>query len=328
MAHVLVSLVTYNSASTLESCLSALKAQTFTDFEVHAVDNASGDSSPKILRTALGADKVTCNDVNVGYSAAHNRAMASSPSEYVLCLNPDVALAPDFIEEMVLRASSDGALGSFTGCLYMVDTLPAQGWDNSAATRYDSTGLVARRDFVHVDRHQGRPVAEIDASGPGQVFGASGCGAFYRRQALVDVAVEGEVLDEDFFAYAEDTDLSWRLQLRGWGCGYVPTARALHVRRLRGTGGRRTRPALVNHHLTKNRVLQRLKDFPLPVIFRNLPWALWRDAGILVYVLLFDRASLPAYAAALRLAPRMLRKRRAIMSRRTAGVHDLLRWFK
>ena len=74
-------------------------------------------------------------------------------------------------------------------------------------------------------RHFDRGAGEVDRGQydtPGVVFGVSGAAGCYRRAMLDDVAIAGEVFDEDFFAYREDADLAWRAQLLGWDALYVP----------------------------------------------------------------------------------------------------------
>ena len=87
-------------------------------------------------------------------------------------------------------------------------------------------------------RHFDRGAGEIDRGQydtPGAVFGVSGAAGCYRRAMLDDVAIAGEVFDEDFFAYREDADLAWRAQLLGWDALYVPEATA-HARPARHAG--------------------------------------------------------------------------------------------
>ncbi len=84
-------------------------------------------------------------------------------------------------------------------------------------------------------RHLDRGAEEIDRGQFGQVqyvFGASGAAAFFRRDFIEDVSVEGEFFDEEFFAFREDGDLAWRAQVMGWKCLYTPAAVAWHVRRV------------------------------------------------------------------------------------------------
>src|SRR5678815_4753810 len=91
------------------------------------------------------------------------------------------------------------------------------------------------------------------------VFGPSGAAALYRLKALQDTAINEQYFDEDFFAYREDADLAWRCRLLGWTSIYVPTAVALHRRRV--TPERRNKiPKEINYHSVKNRFLLRFNN--------------------------------------------------------------------
>jgi len=99
---VLVSLVTWNAARELPPCLESLRRQTWRDFEVRVWDNASSDGTRTVLERCgeMFAD-VVLSPVNLGYSAAHNRLLACSATEFALFLNPDTVLAPDFLARAV-----------------------------------------------------------------------------------------------------------------------------------------------------------------------------------------------------------------------------------
>lgn len=149
----------------------------------------------------------------------------------------------------------------------------------------------------------------------------------FRMAFLRDVAINGEVLDEDFFAYREDADLAWRGQLYGWRSMCEPNAVAYHVRRVTPEA-RRELPADVNMHSVKNRFLLRLKNEGLYLALRNLPFELARDLIVLVAALTIERTSLPAFAWLWRNRARVLAKRREVQRRRKVGDHALARWFR
>jgi GT2 family glycosyltransferase len=95
----------------------------------------------------------------------------------------------------------------------------------------DSTGIYFLRNLRHLDRGEGE-INSGQYDRPEYVMGATGAAALYRRKMVEDVSVEGEYFDEDFFAYREDADVAWRVQLLGWSCLYTPAAVAWDVRRV------------------------------------------------------------------------------------------------
>ena len=134
---------------------------------------------------------------------------------------------------------------------------------------------------------QKRPTAaSIDR--PQYVFGASGAAAFFRRDFIEDVSVEGEFFDEDFFAFREDGDLAWRAQVMGWKCLYTPAAVAWHVRRVTPER-RKNLPLVINWHSVKNRFLMRGKNASGWLCWRLFLPVAWRDMMTFGYALLRDQ---------------------------------------
>jgi GT2 family glycosyltransferase len=303
--------VTWNSAADLERCLDGVAAQTVR-CELIVVDNASTDDSVAIATRY--AAKVIRNETNRGFAAAVNQGIAASSGKFVQLVNPDCFLAPDYCEKLMRALDSDG-VGMATGKLLLADT----------PTLIDSKGIRMTRSGRHFDIDQGEPDETTTESA--EVFGVSGAAAMYSREFLNDVAVEGEVFDEDFFAYREDADLSWRGRIFGWRAMYVPSAVAHHVRRVT-PDRRRSLPPLINMHSVKNRFLLRLKNESLYLALRNLPFELARDFVAIAAVFTVERTSLPAFGWLWRNRRRIMSKRRAIQSRRRVSDRVLAGWFR
>jgi GT2 family glycosyltransferase len=229
-------------------------------------------------------------------------AAAEHPdAAYVLLLNPDVALAPDFA----------GALGA------AVAERPRVALASGRLTRpeglLDSAGIRLPRHRRPRDRgSEERDAGQYAAAE--LVFGVSGAAMWVRRAALADLALEGEVFDEDFFAYQDDTDLCWRAGRLGWEVLYEPRARAVHRRGWRRDERHRIDVA-VRRHSFKNHYLQILKNERGRDLAANLPWLAAWEVLRLGFAVLRDPAILPAYAAAWRAAPAALRKRRALQAK-------------
>lgn len=303
---VSVVLVTWNSAQYLRRCLDGFRQQTHRALELIAIDNASTDDSLALI--TADADQVIRNDINRGFSAAVNQGLAVARGAYVLLLNPDCFLEPDYIERLVAVLEARVDFGSATGMLLRANGAPGE---------IDSCGMRMTRNGRHLD---------IEVRVDGEVFGVSGAAALHRMSFLHDVAVDREVLDEDFFAYREDADLAWRGQLRGWRALCEPRAIAYHVRRVTPEV-RKTLPAEINMHSVKNRFLLRLKNEGVYLALRNAPFELARDLVVLLAALTVERTSLPAFAWLWRNRARVLAKRRVIQQRRKVGDRELARWF-
>ena len=319
---VSVTVVTYNSGRFIRRCLDAVLEQRYPRFEVIVIDNASTDGTADILERFEGRCKVIYNEDNVGFAAAQNQAIALSKGEWVLTLNPDVLLLPDFIEALMRTASVDPNVGTLCGKLLMVDAsfeIPDQ-------RVVDSTGMY----FTPMLRHFDRGCLE-NYNGHYRtheyVFGATAAAACYRRTMIDDVSIEGEFFDSDFFTYREDADVAWRSQLLGWKCVYDPTACGYHVRKLR-PGMRRFLPPEINMHSVKNRFLMRVKNVTLGVYLRNFVPITARDLGILGYCLLFEHSSLKAFYLLARDFRKTMAKRRLIQARRRVDDAYLTKWFR
>jgi len=296
---VSIVLVTWNSAQYLQRCLDGIRAQTHPDVELIVVDNASDDASRDVATIR--------NGTNRGFAAAVNQAIAAARGEFVQLVNPDCFLDPSYVATL-LSAFGDPAVGSATGKL-----LRAEG------DGIDSMGIRMTRSGRHLDID--------DPNVHGEVFGVSGAAAMYRMSFLRDVAIDGEVFDEDFFAYREDADLAWRGRLFGWKAWCEPRAIAHHVRRVTPEV-RRSLPPEINMHSVKNRFLLRMKNEGVYLALRNAPFELTRDALVVGAALTIERSSLPALRWVWRNRARVLAKRRVIQSRRKVSDRELARWFR
>jgi GT2 family glycosyltransferase len=309
---VSVQIVTFNSAPDIAGCLQSLTQQTHSRISVRVLDNASEDDSVQLAKS-FGADVVR-SEQNVGFAAGHNRLARTYPAPYILFLNPDTVLRPTFVEELVRALEETPDAGSATGKLLRMD-----------GVTLDSTGITMTRNQRHLDRGAG----EADRGQyetPGSVFGPSGAAAMYRYACLEDVAIGGEFFDEDFFAYREDADLAWRCRLMGWKSLYVPSAVALHRRRVT-PDVRGELAAEINMHSVKNRFLLRINNMT-PALYRRCFWTTTaRDIAVLAYVLCKERSSIPALRFVVGHFPRLWQKRRQIQSRIRVGAAELEQWF-
>ena len=112
---VAVTLVTFESAGDLPRCLDALASQSAPPREVVVVDNGSGDRSAEIAQGHPIVTRVERNADNRGFAAAQNQAIACTLAPWVLVLNPDVTLAPDFLAELRPYLQRDVPLGALCG---------------------------------------------------------------------------------------------------------------------------------------------------------------------------------------------------------------------
>jgi len=191
--------------------------------------------------------------------------------------------------------------------------------------RLDACGMRLTRNWRHLDRGSGE-VDRGQLSVPERVFGATGAASLFRRAALDDVAVEGEIFDSRFHSFREDAELCFRLRERGWEVVYEPAALCEH-RRFNLPERRSAMPAAVNFHSLKNRYLLRIYHQTGGNFLRTFFPALIRDVAALGWVLLRERSSLGAYGWLWRNRREIFRRRRIIQGRRTVPPRAINRWF-
>ena len=280
----------WNGERWLPGLFASLAAQTQQPAEVIVVDNGSSDATLAWLEREAPQARVLAQGRNTGFAVAANRGLLAAGTELVALVNTDVVLGPDWIELMAARLASEPGCGSVACKMVRL----------GSEAVLDDCGDVLRRDGVCEQRGHGRrDDGRWDT--PGEVFGACGGAALYRRSAVRDAGA----FDERFFSYLEDVDLALRLQLSGWRCAYEPRAVARHA----GGGSSDQLSTPVAYWTARNTVLLLSKHWPgrwLPyVAYRQLSWL--DNAG--------RQGRLGAHVrgllAGLRLMPAGLRERRA-----------------
>jgi len=320
---VAICIVTHDCAADLPGCMESIAAQTYRPLEIVVADCASRDGSLEAARTHAPAGvpfEAEALAENLGFTGGMNAAFARTQAPFVLTLNADARPAPDYVARLVDRALAHPELrvGAVTGRLVR----PAA---DGEPRRLDACGMRLTRTWRHLDRGSG----EVDRgqwNAPERVFGATGAASLFRREALDDAAIDGEIFDPRFHTFREDAELCFRLRERGWEVLYEPAAVAEH-RRFNLPERRADLPAAVNRRSLQNRYLLRIYHQTGANFLRTFLPALARDLGALGWVLLRERSSLGAYGWLWRHRAELLRRRRAIQSRRTVPAREIDRWF-
>ncbi len=297
MARVSVLIVTYNSTDIITTVLESLNRQSYRDFEVILVDNASTDTTRGIVerfsRRATYPLKVIHLDENLGFAGGNNAAYAHASGEYIALLNPDARASEDWLAELVAGLDEDRSAGI---CTSRVLT-----WDGSAV---DSAGDVLlstlrcfKRESMKSSRYTRREY----------VFSACAAAAMYRREMLEKIGF----FDEDFFIQCEDTDLSMRAQVAGWKVLYLPEAVVYH--RVGHSIGRASAAGI--YYSQRNMEFLRIKYMPLALILKSLPQMLFGFTADMLYFGIRQRKAGPFFRAkidAVKMARKMLGKRARI----------------
>jgi len=220
-------IIGYNTRSYLKTCLDSVYCQTTRDIEIIYIDNNSEDNSTEFIVEHYPKVKIVQNNSNTGYAKAANQGIELSQGDYVMILNPDVILEPDYTINSITALIKNPKAAAVCGKNYKYD------FDQGKKTNIiDTVGLVAFRSRRFLDNGSGL-IDNNQFEKPTEVFGVSGNCAIFRKTALEDAKMGGEYFDHDFYMYKEDVDMCWRLRLFGWTFIYTPDAIAHHKR---GTG--------------------------------------------------------------------------------------------
>ena len=299
--------VSTNEGELLRHSLPTALAQ--GDVEVVVFDNASEDSTAEVARE-LGVRCVRFDERH-SFCRAMNASLAHVSGDAVLFMQPDCFLTPGFLDAALARLAEPGVGSVAPKLLRTEGPDPGQRLD-----AIDTAGMVVDRRRKNGLVGHGRPGLAYDRAS--EVFGADGAVALYRREALDQVATDGDIFDEQLAAWGSDADLAWRTRLLGWRCMYEPAAVAYHVRTY-SPSTRGGMPAWDRMVQFRNRYLMIVKNDPLPALLRDLPRIAVYELLAFGFALLRERALLRGYVEAARLLPTMLRRRSQLQRRRRAN---------
>lgn len=205
-------IVSYNVRGYLENCLQSVsRALEGIEGEVFVVDNHSDDDSVETVRTQYPWVRLIENQENMGFSRANNIAIREARGEYVLLLNPDTIVEDATLREVLRFMDEHLKAGGAGVMMHNADGSLAPESRRALPTPWVSClkmlGFTKRYYMSHLPWDQ-----------PGRIEVISGAFCFLRKKALDEVGL----LDEDFFMYGEDIDLSYRLLKGGWENWYLP----------------------------------------------------------------------------------------------------------
>lgn len=319
MPRATVVIPNWNGLVHLPECMAALRAQTFSGFDVVVVDNGSTDASIEWLRDNASDVRVIPLAGNRGFAAAVNAGIRSAPPEceYIALLNNDTRVDPRWLEELV-AALDEGGYDSAASLMVLYDE---PGTVNAAGDDFSMSGLAGR------NRGLGEPVDSYRE--PVRVLGACAGAALYRADLFEAIGL----FDEDFFLIHEDTDFNLRALIAGKKCRYVPTAVVLH----KHSATIRSQPSWpMMRYEIRNRAAVLAKDLPaalIPLAVVTWPWRVLRGTiplrrsnwhmipGLLGNIGPRTAAEFEGYRLG-------WPKRREVWSHRAAPTREIIRWLR
>jgi GT2 family glycosyltransferase len=242
----------YNGLEFLDRFFKSIFEQSYRNFKIVFVDNSPNDDSIRHIKKnypgELGRLVIIKNPENYGFTKANNIginvALKDKECEYVICLNNDTEVKPDFLEELITSAKKHPYAGSIQAKLIWSQNIKLI---DSVGLEYSKNGLGFNRGaFKLVDTYEDEE----------EIFGCCAGACLYRRAALEDIKVDNDFFDGDFFAYYEDVDLAIRLRWAGWTAWFSPKSIVYHYKG--GTTGNKT-------------------DFTVYYTWRNYTWTLYKN---------------------------------------------------
>lgn len=258
----------YNGYRFLPDCLSSLKQQTFSDFEIILIDNGSTDESLLFIRREYPDIRIIALPHNAGFSAAVNKGILASDSPYVLLLNNDTVLAPACLETLVSAIEKDTSAFSVGARIL---SLQPPCLTDTDGDYYSLMGYAfCRRQGLPAKKHRQKTYP---------VFTNCACSCIYRKSLFEKTGL----FDEHFFAYLEDVDLGFRARRLGLSNILCPDAIVYHVGS--GTTAARYTPFKV-FHSARNNLLLAHKNLTLLQKILHAPFSI---AGMILKYLFFRR---------------------------------------
>ena len=329
---VTICLLTWNGQDYLPFQIKSLMDQTFKDWELLVVDNGSSDHSVEVMSEYYPPAKIIKQKNNIGFSKANNFLIKWSDSDYVLFLNQDIILEPDYLEKTVAFLDTHPNAAAVSGKLLYWD------FPNLAKTKIiDSFGLKIDKKRSVVDIGQGQedynPVAKHAEAV--EVFGLSGALFLARRQALESIKIpkaldDFEYFDEDFFAYKEDVDLAWRLRLAGWDSYLLADTKAYHHRTIANKQMQKTsrkKRDVVNRLSYRNHLLMLYKNSFAKNIYKDFFPIFWYELKKFIYSLLFERKNIIGLIEFFKLKKKFKAKKKYLQKHTKIKAEDLQGWF-
>ena len=337
---VTINLVVLNGEKYIRHCLNSLKKQTYDNLEINILDNGSTDKTKEIIKKDYPELNLVEAEKNYGMWGGQEKALEYSHGKYVTALSVDVLLAPNAIERATGVMEKDEKIGALQAKIYQYDLARITSYESRITDPkiIDTVGFRVERsrritNIGHGEEDRGQYDKEME------VFGVEGAAPIFRREALEDSRITGEIVDHDMFWYGDDIDLVWRMRLFGWKQIYSPSVVMYHDRSTtKGTsrnwlgyfkrvGERKKIPILKKRLDWRNKRLARLKNDYWINVLQNLPRILKREIQELGYIILFEPSVLLEIPNLIRLTPGMFKKRKEIMSKAKVGPKEMAKWF-
>jgi GT2 family glycosyltransferase len=218
MKKAAIIIVNWNGKNFLKNCLDSVFRQTYKNFEIYFVDNGSMDGSIEFVNKYFPKSKIINLDKNYGFAKGTNEgireAFKDNQVQYIVCLNNDTIVDKNWLKELIKTAEKSKIIGMVSSKIL----LPNGKIQNVGMYLNDTMGAGSNLLKGHLESPDNFD-SEIE------IFSVCGAAFLVKKAVLTNIGL----FDENFFAYAEDFDLSFRARLNGWKCLLSPNAIVTHL---------------------------------------------------------------------------------------------------
>lgn len=254
---VSIIIVNWNGLRWLKLCLPSLLRQRYKNIEIILVDNASTDDSIGWIKKYYPRVTILKNSENLGFAEANNVGYRKAKGQYILLLNNDTVVKPDFLVELIKKIESSPDIAGVQSKLLLMD-------DHS---RLDAVGaFLTPTGFLFHWGFGKKDSAKYDKTQ--NLYTTKGAAMMFCRDALRKVEMDNSIFDPTYFAYFEETDLCHRIWLTGKRIVYAPKSVVFHKMGGTSTG---MDNAFIQYHSFKNRIRSYLKNLEWGNLFKLLP---------------------------------------------------------
>ena len=296
----------WNGMRFVGMCLDSLAKLDFEDYEVIVVDNGSADGSREMIEEQYPDVKLLKLPDNMGFAIACNEGIKASNAEYIVLLNNDIEVTPDWLRELYEGMERHPECGMGTTKMMFLDQRDV----------FYNTGDLFHSWSAGGGRGQGeKDVGQYEKED--YVFGACAGAGIYRREFFNQVGL----FDEDFFIFAEDVDLNMRGQLQGLKAVYLPKAKVFHI----GTATVGLYSDRYVYLCKRNDIWVFIKNYSLKMYFKYLS-SIWKHQFADIKYFTYrgqGQVLLKSKWDALKLLPQMLCRRKKIQSTRTTSDFEI-----
>ncbi|ODS38358.1 MAG: hypothetical protein A7315_12510 [Candidatus Altiarchaeales archaeon WOR_SM1_79] len=308
---VSVIILNTNELEDLKECVPSVLDQTYPNYEVIIVDNASSDGSIeyiKNIKKKFANIRLVRNSENLGYARGNNTGIEHASTEFVVILNPDTVVERNWLEEMVLAIKKDPMIGMATPKIFMYNENKGSKGEliNTCGNDIHFTGLSFCRGFNKKGVY----------NEPEVVAGISGC-SFIVRKKLLD---ETGCFDPDHFIYLEDTDLSFRAQIAGYKLIFIPSSVMYHKYNLNLNPKK-------YFYLERNRLFLLLKNYQLRTLMLCIPSLILTEVITSGYAILsgwgYIKSKIRAHLWILRNINKIIERRKEVQRLRKVNDREI-----